>query len=144
MIDIKELNIGNYFRVAQEGLCIKKGTIIKINGIDAESKFIEKGLVGAISCHPLDEDQLDGGIWLAYLEPIEITPEILEKSGWKISTNNINPMKWFAYLEEKAVIVKNSDLPTITTDTGMKTPFRYVHQLQNILTLCGIDKEIEL
>lgn len=144
MINIKELSIGNYLRVAREGLFIKKGTIIKINGIDSEDKFMEKGLVGLISCHPLDKYQFDGGMWLAYLEPIEITPEILEKSGWKISINAINPMKWFAYLEEKAVIVKSSDLVTVTVDTGMKTPFRYVHQLQNILTFCGIDKGIEL
>lgn len=144
MINIKELSIGNYLRVAKEGLFIKKGTIIKINGIDSEDKIMEKGLVGVISCHPLDKYQFDGGIWLAYLEPIEITPEILEKSGWKISINDINPMMWFAYLDEKAVIVKSSDLVTVITDRGMKTPFKYVHQLQNILTLCGIDKEIEL
>ena len=146
MINIKELSIGNYLRIAREGLCIKKGTIIKINGIDAENKFMEKGLVGAISCHPLDEDQLDGGIWLAYLEPIEITPEILEKNGWEVNVNNINPKKWIAVLGENAAIIRGDEtFIIITTDGGeIRFPFRYVHQLQNALTLCGIDKEIEL
>lgn len=146
MIDIKELSIGNYFRVAHEGLCIKKGTIIKVNGIDAENKLMKKGLVGAISCHPLDEDQLDGGIWLAYLEPIEITPEILEKNGWEVNVNNINPKKWIAVLVENTAIIHGDEtFIIITTDGGeIRFPFRYVHQLQNILTLCGINKEIEL
>lgn len=145
MINIKELNIGNYLRVAKEGLCIKKGTIIKINGIDSEDKIMEKGLVGVISCHPLDKYQFDGGIWLAYLEPIEITPEILEKSGWEVLVNDINPKKWIAYLiEEDALIVKGGDLVTLNTNTGKEIPFRYVHQLQNALILCGINKKIEL
>lgn len=33
MINIKELSIGNYLHVVHEGLCIKKGTIIKIGMI---------------------------------------------------------------------------------------------------------------
>lgn len=145
---IKELSIGNYLRVTREGLCIKKGTIIKINEINAENKFTKKGLVGAIYCHPLDEDQLDGGIWFAYLEPIEITPAILEKSGWKVNRGtNI----WFAILGENVVITHSSNMKddetfiVVIADGGeIRFKFRYVHQLQNILTLCGIDKEIEL
>lgn len=149
MIDIKELNIGNYLRVAQEGLCIKKGTIVKINGIDAESKFIEKGLVGAISCHPLDEDQLDGGIWLAYLEPIEITPEILEKNGWRLGKYSSATLE----IENKIVVLEFYESGTQlrifnrAVDEGLQildVRISGVHQLQNALTLCGINKEIEL
>ena len=148
MINIKELSIGNYLRVAHEGLCIKKGTIIKINGIDAENKFMKKGLVGAIACHPLDEDQLDGGIWLAYLEPIEITPEILEKNGFYEDGDGV-------YGDDNSYFIPiySSGFDTGTWETHIEPTegigdfygeLKYVHQLQNALTLCGINKEIEL
>lgn len=148
MIDIKELNIGNYLRVAKEGLCIKKGTIIKINGIDAENKFIKKGLVGAISCHPLDEDQLDGGIWLAYLDPIEITPEILEKNGcfypkgsmWMKLDNPYRELWICKHTDGTYWLYSSGDCDK---DENF-AEIRYVHQLQNALTLCGISKEIKL
>ena len=149
MINIKELNIGNYLRVAKEGLCIKKGTIIKINGIDAENKFMEKGLVGVISCHPLDKYQFDGGIWLAYLEPIEITPEILEKNGWRLGKyssatleieNKIVVLEFYESGTQLRIFKEAEDEDLQILDIRISG----IHQLQNALTLCGIDKEIEL
>lgn len=127
MINIKELSIGNWIKIS--------GTPVQILGIRTESQVYVLETEEADYAYAIDAD----------IEPIEITPEILEKNGWEVRVNDINPKKWFAYLvEEDALIVKGSDLVTLTTNTGKEIPFRYVHQLQNALTLCGIDKEIEL
>lgn len=74
--------IGDWVRVNRDGLCIKKNTAVRVMGIDGESKLKEKGLVGCAGCHPLDKNQFDGGIWIDYLDPIPLTPEILEKNGF--------------------------------------------------------------
>ena len=146
MINIKELNIGNYLSVAKEGLCIKKGTIIKINGIDAENKFMEKGLVGVISCHPLDKYQFDGGIWLAYLEPIPITPAILKKNGWERRYNRAilkfeNKIIVLGFYESGTQLTIKRAIDDLTI---LNVKISGFHQLQNALTLCGINKNIEL
>lgn len=127
MINIKELSIGNWIKIS--------GTPVQILGIRTESQVYVLETEEADYAYAIDAD----------IEPIEITPEILEKNGWDVCINGINPKKWIAYLvEEDALIVKGSDLVTITTNTGKEISFNYVHQLQNALTLCGINKEIEL
>lgn len=66
----EELFVGAIVRVNHDGLCIKKGTIVVVRAVDADDKLIEKGLVGSAHCHPLDDNQFEGGIWCEYLDPI--------------------------------------------------------------------------
>ena len=123
MINIKELSIGNWVKLNRFN---KMGKILGVN---------EDSVITNIAYPVLLED----------IEPIPITPEILKKNGWEVRINDINPKKWMAYLvEEGAFIFKGSDLATLNTNTGKEIPFRYVHQLQNALILCGINKRIEL
>lgn len=87
---------------------------------------------------------------------IPLTPEILEKNGFENGKLNISPQY---YLEDKDVFigVTLKDIPDkhkgIDIAKGrlyfqldisrMEEPL-YVHQLQHVLKLCGIDKTIEL
>ena len=79
--------------------------------------------------------------------PISLTPEILEKNGIKRDTNG----KVFGeYFDED----KNGFLEISVDREGIWWSinyeeyhilrFKYVHQLQHALKLCGIEKEIEL
>ena len=43
-----ELMIGDLVRVSKD-VCFKKGTIVKVRGIDADEVFPEKGLEGGTS-----------------------------------------------------------------------------------------------
>lgn len=142
MINVKDIRIGDYFRVNRDGLCIKKGTVVEVRGIDADDKLTKKGLIGSTHCRPLDKEQFDGGIWCDYLDPIPLTAEILEKNGfkrsevfveWKYENDNVYMIyKPFPYLkiqmEERIVAF----------------PCEYIHQLQHALRPCGIEKEIKL
>jgi hypothetical protein len=76
------------------------------------------------------------------VEPIPLTPEILEKN--EIDTVFKTKYKGF-YLEyhaEAGMIVLYVYNNGSFQPTGIC--FKYVHQLQHALRLCGIEKEIEL
>lgn len=76
------------------------------------------------------------------IEPILLTPEILEKNGfedwdgWSIYSpeNTGIEIAWLGTILKIGGECGNLELPAI----------EYVHQLQHALRLCGIGKEIEL
>lgn len=82
-------------------------------------------------------------------EPIEITPAILEKNGWKLGEYSSATLE----IENKIVVVEfyesgtqlrifNRAVDEVLQILDIKVSG--IHQLQNALTLCGIDKEIKL
>lgn len=162
-MEAQELSIGSLVRVNKD-VCIKKGTIVEIRQIDADNTFEE--LRGCAFCRPLDKKQFGGGVWLDYLDPIPITPEILEKNGFyygHTAGEEDNcvlaceyPKKGWCYGEGageiKIIFPNETDGGLIRIDDecfdraiafvfGKQV---FVHELQHALRLCGIDKEIEL
>lgn len=167
IVDMKpeSLFIGALVCVNRDGLCIRKGTIVEVRAVDADDKLIERGLVGVAHCRPLDDNQFEGGIWCEYLDPIPLTPEILEKNGFiEIIVHKDEPTRWVWDCEGKrgGVSVRITFykrpvkgvrcLTRIGTesskDAGINSvrscDIDYVHELQRALRLCIIDKEIEL
>ena len=149
-----ELMIGDFLRVNREGLCIKKDTVVQVRGIDGDNKFEEKGLVGCANCRPMDKKQYDGGIWLDYLDPIPITPEILEKNGF-VETDVVvvgtRKMIWESEDGRTEITIWMDDTMPMDIRKNIyyedeicyTLPFACtVHELQHALRLCGIDKEI--
>ncbi len=132
MINIKDIQVGNYLRVNRD-VCIKKGTIVEVRGMAADNRF--KNHTGCVSCHPLDDNQFDGGIWCDYLDPIPLTAEILEK-------NFPEPTDGLTWFPEEGGFNCHTYVPKCEINAfGL---FKYVHQLQNALRLCWIEKTIEL
>ena len=156
MINVKDIRIGDYFRVNRNGLCIKKGTIVEVRGIDADDKLIEKGLIGSTHCRPLDKKQFDGGIWCDYLDPIPLTAEILEKNGFEKGSYELpvsgKKIPKYSYAEVEGDIKEVALLPLTMNFTwsfnavdGTHIPvLENVHQLQHALRRVGIEKEIKL
>lgn len=82
------------------------------------------------------------------LEPIPLTPEILEKNGFKTEFYNdykIYELNNFKVCKNCCDYFEVCDLWD-DSDWGWRIinfcPCAYVHQLQHALKLCGIDKEI--
>lgn len=79
------------------------------------------------------------------IDPIPLTEEILAKNGWDFSKK-----KYGIYCKEDkfhdAELSRddNGFYWSINTDEYEILRVDYVHQLQHLLRLCGIDKEIEL
>ena len=143
-MDIKELMVGDLFRVNRDKLCIKKDTIVQVRGIDGDDKLEKYGLFGSAHCHPLDEKQFDGGIWLDYLDPIPLTQEILKKNGFEYYHKNFASTDYDSPFKLEMV-----EWPDENGNGGLwlirgLLKIRFVHELQNVIRLCEIDKEIQL
>lgn len=108
---------------------------------------------GDQECVVLSDDMYPDGItgFVKYLKPIPITPEILEANGWKKGQRG----EFYHYLQ----LDKNSTLYVHASTNGWRVEITYdaagilrtthlmpdvvsVHQLQHILRLAGVDKEI--
>ena len=84
-------------------------------------------------------------IILSECEPISITPKLLERNGFKKAQS-----LYFLQSENKRYsypffIEYNAVNNCVFVNDGMiPMPIIYVHQLQHVIRLCGIDKEIVL
>ena len=113
--------------------------ILEISGIDDEVY--------------LETDEL---VHQSEIQPIPLTPEILEKNGFKNGKLNVSPQY---YLEDNGVFigVTLKDIPDkhkgidiakgrlfFQLDVSRMEEPLYIHQLQHALKLCGINKDILL
>ena len=83
-----------------------------------------------------------GGIKIKYVNPIPLTPEILENNGFVYESKDqlfkdIYPRISMLYAQYR--LVENGYI-----NYGEMPEIKYVHQLQHALRLCGIEKTIEL
>jgi len=114
--------------------------ILEISGIDDEVY--------------LETDEL---VHQSEIQPITLTPEVLEKNGF-LANKQVYPYPYYEY-EVKEIKVKvgfafpqenrtSYKEPWVCVDTECiyieHLPCMFVHQLQHVLRLCGIEKEIEL
>lgn len=155
-----ELMIGELVRVSKD-VCFKKGTIVKVRGIDADNVFAEKELKGSATCVAVnDPDRVTCGVWCDYLEPIPLTAEILEQNGFKLREGCTSAWDWHDG-EKSAHVSGNHTCPigqtlTIYVPGGTAgaafsshraisdLKIRGVHELQHALRLCHINKEIKI
>lgn len=85
------------------------------------------------------------------LEPIPLTPEILEKNGFKPDVPG-DAYKYSYQIDSVSIVEcyanavgEGRHRGVISFgDTRLRITLVFVHELQHALRLCGIDKEIEL
>lgn len=162
-MEAKDLMIGDLVRVNRD-VCIKNDTIVRVCGIDATNRLVEKGLEGSATCVPVDDiDFYSGGIWVKYLSPILLTSEILEKNGFDINgiPEDMVPVEDRDWSDDTYVWSKpETPYESMKVCVYMDDPYnffigiicqychvdgihvKFVHELQHALRLCGIDKEI--
>lgn len=82
------------------------------------------------------------------IEPILLTPEILEKNGFKTQkfyiTNKWNNEYVLIKDEEKTIYWENGCVHCVQEEIDVYFACRYVHELQHVLKLFRIEKEIVL
>ena len=101
-----------------------------------------------VSCGGSDEL-----VWETYdnIEPILIIPDILEKNGWEKRNDaciyydsEYEYQIIFMLKEYNYTHLYNYIDASIGCITIREMPITYLHELQNLMRLCGIKKEIEL
>ena len=81
-------------------------------------------------------------VYIEDIEPIEISPEILERIGFKRSKTFV---EWKYEADGVYILWKPfSWIKIQTKEVSIIFPCEYVHELQNALTIAKIDKEFVL
>ena len=152
MIKPEDLRIGDLVRVSHDCM-FPKGTICAVTDIYCLKVFKDKK--GVVSLRAINDDD-DGplGVWCSNIEGILLTPEILEKNGFK----TIDPrycytksmgdtprfLKRYVSIERKrsgwAVFLKHESVP----DYILIRHIQHVHELQHILWVLGFGAELKL
>ncbi len=127
-MEAKDLMVGDLARVSKEDICIEKGTIVRVTAVDSEDE-IPGLLKGVTHCVSINDEDVSGGVWCAFLDPIPLTAEILKKNNILFE---IGPSGLFK------VTIKGVDCEV------RFNIILHIHELQHALRLCGIEKEIEL
>lgn len=150
MIKAEDLRIGDLVMVNRD-FEFPKGTMCVVT--DILKVFDNKGGVVSLSAIN-DEDDGSWGLWCCNIEGIPVTPEILNKNGFKedifgeyytkpIDNEEYSLARYLA-VERKscnwAVFIKYRNLP----DHVLIRHIQHVHELQHILWALGLDAEIKL
>lgn len=146
MIKAEDLRIGDIVRI-NENDSIKNGLIGKVTDIDSLREYKEKK--GAITLNTIEDDGWYWGIWCCDIEPIPLTPEILEKNGWKKRTEGWYFMMISKYMYLSVEFGYENGIRVFlkrTTD-GLYVKLNIannVHELQHILWVLGKDANLKV
>lgn len=79
-------------------------------------------------------------------EPIPITPEILEENGWVEMGESLYSCSYkdAEFGVQLLDMINMDDYWDLSINDLFVIEIKHIHQLQNALTLCGVDKEIKL
>lgn len=147
--------IGDWVRVCLPWRCPVDGHI--------EDRWYIHQVTGT-QTNGLDTDKIyfePWGVLPRDIEPLPLSKVILEKNGWKLISDTPYKLEYIwstgaveEYADVRILIGKDHDnvwrwdfpilyIHLYRGDINL-TKFRYLHELQHALRLCGIDKEIEL
>ena len=138
----EELMIGDYVHNK------RTKDIVWVFEIDGDRNVINNEPDGYCSEKNIDIDDI---------EPVPLTPEILEKNGFENITQRLESIEQYIHLYELSDNIVLGELPIgfnvcIEKYNGdwdiyehhIVFTIRYTHELQHTLKLCGIEKTFEL
>lgn len=152
MIKPEDLRIGDLVRVSHDCM-FPKGTICAVTDINPLKGFEDKK--GVVSLSAINDDD-DGpwGVWCSYVEGIPVTPEILNKNGFKeeiigeyytksLDNDECHLTRYLAVEWESGD--EGVSIKYCTQDNYVPLrQIRHVHELQHILWVLGFGAELKL
>lgn len=151
MIKAEDLRIGDLV-IVNENCSLEQGTIGKVSEVRSTPLYKENE--GSIGLKPISNDRWPWGVLCRNIDPIPLTPEILEKNGLKEDVvgeyytkpldNETHPFKRYLAVELKrenwVVFIKYRRLH----DCALLRKIQHVHELQHILWALGLDAEFKV
>lgn len=147
MIKAEDLRIGDLVIVNEVGCMVPKGTMCKVVAIDSEKSFEEMNLKGCATLEELEVNHcnISFGVWCKYISPIPLTPEILEKNGFKMREDTVvyakNRLGLKPLGDGKGYQVGLGSLRFLFVKVRV---IKYVHELQHILWALGLDANLKI
>lgn len=143
MIKPEELRIGNFVRVSSDNSMIPKGAVCEVVAIDSERECEDKkGLAGLLQI-VREEWDFSHGVWCEGIEGIPITPEILEKNGWKQEYYAPIIYGHIGHDIEISFLQTSKRCSVLLNDISL-CEIQYVHELQHILWALGEDANLKI
>lgn len=150
MIKAEDLRIGDLVKI-NENCSLKEGVISYITEIRTRGIFEKEDFV---KVKHFDSDW-EFGVWCCNIDPIPLTPEILEKNGWKLhkhhKRNNYDDVSWSSYHKPAETNISLRFYPEektfflfLYTQEISETPIRYIHQFQHILWALYLDTNLKI
>ena len=138
MIKAEDLRIGDLVKI-NENCFLKEGVISYITEIRTRGIFEKEDYV---KVKHFDSDW-EFGVWCCNIDPIPLTPEILEKNGWK--RDKLVP---YIYGHEahniEVICTPNSEWVDVTFKGDTLHRIKYAHELQRILWALGEDAKLKI
>ena len=145
MINAEDLRIGDLV-IVNENCSLEQGTIGKVSEVRSTPLYKENE--GSIGLKPISNDRWPWGVLCRNIDPIPLTPEILEKNGWKRISHKGLPWALFRKKGCSVRIAYDSDDDKVPFSVGKEIQelknINYVHELQHILWALGKDAELKV
>ena len=153
MINAEDLRIGDIVQVNKDCM-FPKDTLCIVTEIHPERQYNDKNGVVALKAVS-DEDDGPWGTWCCNIDGVPVTPEILNKSGFKevtvgkYYTRSIDNKKLWGLARYLAVVRERGDWVVFIKydglcDQALLREIRHVHELQHILWVLGLDAELKI
>lgn len=147
MIKAPDLKIGDIVRVNRD-CAFPKGTRCIVTDIRPEKALKDKkGIVSLSAIY--DDDDGPWGAWCCYIEGIPLTPELLEKNGFKEEQHQKEgTSEWYDFyhydLGINVVYEVEGNKFAAYLDGKKLREIQYVHELQHILWALGLNAELKV
>ena len=137
-MDIRQLRAGNLVTTNGKPAGTTNGNVYKVLSTDSANRLDELKLIGGATIEILDgEYRTTVGAWLDYLDPIEITDDLLRKIGfpfWQKSCSGRVYLRLGDYSIEIDPIDKY--ILYIRNNRGyeiLSARIKYLHDIQNLI-----------
>ncbi len=147
MIKPEDLRIGDLVR-ANRDCAFPKGTMCVVTDIrPVKALKDKKGVVSLSAIY--DDDDGPWGAWCCYIEGIPLTPELLEKNGFKEEQHQKEgSSEWYDFyhydLGINIVYEVEENKFAAYLDGKKLREIKYVHELQHILWALGLNAELKV
>lgn len=149
MIKPEDLRLGDLVMVSNDNCMIPKGALCEVVAIDSERECEDKkGLVGLLQT-VREEWEFSHGVWCNNIEGISLTPELLEKNGFKEEQHQKEgTSEWYDFyhydLGINIVYEVEENRFAAYLDGKKLREIQYAHELQHILWALGLNAELKV
>ena len=149
MIKPEDLRIGDLVMVSNDNCMIPKGALCEVVAIDSERACEDKKGLADLLQTVREEWEFSHGVWCNNIEGISLTPELLEKNGFKEEQHQKEgTSEWYDFyhydLGINIVYEVEENKFAAYLDGKKLREIQYVHELQHILWALGLNAELKV
>lgn len=149
MIKPEDLRIGDLVMVSNDNCMIPKGALCEVVAIDSERACEDKKGLADLLQTVREEWEFSHGVWCNNIEGIPLTPELLEKNGFKEEQHQKEgTSEWYDYyhydLGINIVYEVEGNKFAAYLDGKKLREIQYAHELQHILWALGLNAELKI